>query len=563
QIFYDLNGNGALDVASDTVVETAVTDAFGRYVFERLFPGTYVVSIDDTQPALTGFTHTTADSQAAAGDQLDATLSSADLADLDNDFGYRNTALADISGTVFHDIDRDGFDDGVGEPGLEGVTVELRDASGNPIAKALTDANGDYSFEDLPDGDYTVAVTDERGVLDDYTLTSGLDRRDVTLAGVDVTDIDFGYARENELGRIGDYVWLDANRDGIQDAGESGIPNVTLRLFDAGPDRAIGGGDDVLVATTSTDANGGYAFPGLDDGDYYVDLDGTTLPSGLVATVGTTDPSSLINLGLGEVFLLADFGYGGTSGSSALGDRVWVDVDGDGVQDAGEAGIEGVTVTAVGPSGTFTTTTGPGGFYLFTGLAEGDYTVTVDSSTLPAGLDTAPTNGPASREFAVPANADVLTADFGFDGPALGSIGDFVWLDTDGDGVQDAGELGIEGVTLDLLDASGDVVATMTTDEDGAYDFTGLLAGNYQVRVTDLGGVLDGLNLSGGTNPTGTIALAAGQDFDLADFGYTAAALNGSLGNLVWRDVNGDGDVDSGEPGIGGVTVDLWFDVNG
>lgn len=563
-IFYDINNNGVLNVGTDTVVGTAVTDAFGNYLFEELYPGTYVVSIDDTQGSLTGYTHTTADSQAAAGDQLDSGLTTSVDSDLDNDFGYVNAALPNVSGNVFHDLDRDGVDDGVVDEGIAGVSIALVDAGGNVVARTLTDANGDYLFPDVPAGDYTVTVTDTEEVLDDYFLTSGLDAIPITVVATDITDIDFGYARLNTLGRIGDFVWLDADRDGVQDLGEPGLPNVTLNLFDAGADRAIGGGDDTLLSTTVTDANGGYIFESLPVGNYYVDVDGTTIPSGLSATTGTNDPSRLVNLTAGEEDLRVDFGYAGTTNASALGDRVWVDADSDGIQDPGEVGIEGVTVRIVGPSGSFVTTTGPGGLYLFTGLTAGTYTVTVDSSTLPAGLNTVPTNSPASREFEVPADADILTADFGFDAPAgvLGTIGDTVFFDLDANGSQGAGEQGVDRVTLNLRDGSGNVIATLETDEDGNYDFTGLLAGNYTVDVTDLNGNLVGLNLTAGVDPTATIALAAGQDYNDADFGYSPSSMVGSLGNFVWHDVNGDGNFDAGESGLEGVTLDLWVDVD-
>ena len=56
------------------------------------------------------------------------------------------------------------------------------------------------------------------------------------------------------------------------------------------------------------------------------------------------------------------------------------------------------------------------------------------------------------------------------------SIGDFVWFDTDRDGVQDSGESPVEGVVVNLIDpGDGSVVATTTTDADGFYSFTGLI----------------------------------------------------------------------------------------
>jgi hypothetical protein len=54
------------------------------------------------------------------------------------------------------------------------------------------------------------------------------------------------------------------------------------------------------------------------------------------------------------------------------------------------------------------------------------------------------------------------------------AIGDFVWEDIDGDGVQDAGEPGIENVTVTLQDDNGNTLATTTTDATGFYEFTNL-----------------------------------------------------------------------------------------
>ncbi|MBK9462535.1 MAG: carboxypeptidase regulatory-like domain-containing protein [Sphingobacteriales bacterium] len=57
-------------------------------------------------------------------------------------------------------------------------------------------------------------------------------------------------------------------------------------------------------------------------------------------------------------------------------------------------------------------------------------------------------------------------------------------MDTNGDGIQDAGEPGVSGVTVTLYDANGDVLATTTTDASGAYSFTNLPPDTYQVGFT-------------------------------------------------------------------------------
>ncbi|HSR44509.1 MAG TPA: SdrD B-like domain-containing protein [Acidimicrobiia bacterium] len=63
----------------------------------------------------------------------------------------------------------------------------------------------------------------------------------------------------------------------------------------------------------------------------------------------------------------------------------------------------------------------------------------------------------------------------------LGEIGDFVWEDADGDGIQEPGEKGVKGVVVNLLQ-SGLVVAQTVTDDAGKYLFGGLLAGEYEVQ---------------------------------------------------------------------------------
>ena len=63
----------------------------------------------------------------------------------------------------------------------------------------------------------------------------------------------------------------------------------------------------------------------------------------------------------------------------------------------------------------------------------------------------------------------------------LGSIGDFVWKDLDGDGVQDDNEPGVGGVTVYLTDCNGTILATEVTSNSGYYLFNNLVEGSYQI----------------------------------------------------------------------------------
>ncbi len=169
-----------------------------------------------------------------------------------------------------------------------------------------------------------------------------------------------------------------------------------------------------------------------------------------------------------------------------IGDFVWNDLNNNGIQDAGEPGIPGLTVTLSGAVNMTTTTDGTG-HYLFSNLPAGNYTVTVNP---PAGFAATPStqgsdttkdsNGsPANVTLSTP-NSTNLTVDFGFSEIPAGSIGDFVWKDLNGNGIQDAGEPGIGGITVTL---SGPVMATTTTNGSGGYLFSGLPAGSYLVTV--------------------------------------------------------------------------------
>ena len=146
-----------------------------------------------------------------------------------------------------------------------------------------------------------------------------------------------------------------------------------------------------------------------------------------------------------------------------------------------------------------------------------------------------------------------------------------LWLDSDGNAIQDIGEPGIDNVIVTLKDQFGTPVATATTDSNGRFVFTGVSPGNgYYVEATNSsnpGGLPAGLTQSypvGNTNDrTSVFNLVAGQNYTQADLGYTASSSSAIFGDLAWVDANGNGLRDPGEVGLGGVTVKLYRDTNG
>ena len=160
-----------------------------------------------------------------------------------------------------------------------------------------------------------------------------------------------------------------------------------------------------------------------------------------------------------------------------------------------------------------------------------------------------------------------------------GSIGDFVWRDSDGDGKQDSGEPGWSGATVRLRQCNGSVISSTTTNSNGAYLFNNLAAGNYQVEFVKpsggnyspyqatTGGSDSDANRTTGLSWCASIT-SSGEQRDGIDAGFvptTTSSATGSgttIGNYVWNDLDRDGIQDSNEPGVGDVAVQLR-DCNG
>ena len=266
-----------------------------------------------------------------------------------------------------------------------------------------------------------------------------------------------------------------------------------------------------------------------------------------------------------DVYLDADsgtFGKAGGIGDSEvlcakaplqIGNRVWNDADGDGVQDANETGISGATVRLYqGSTVLGTAVTDTNGEYYFssatgTNTASAIYGLNIqpatayqirldnaanysgvlnnllltrrdettqsgfaDGSDSDASLVTNP-SGSAAGTFAVISlttgnvGENDHSFDFGFTASATYSLGNRVWYDTNNDGMINSGEVGISGVSVSVLNASTSaVINTVTTDASGYYRFDGLAAGNYVARVNAAN--FTGATLAGYQNTTGSVA---------------------------------------------------------
>ncbi|MDX1996171.1 MAG: SdrD B-like domain-containing protein, partial [Thermoanaerobaculia bacterium] len=201
--------------------------------------------------------------------------------------------------------------------------------------------------------------------------------------------------------------------------------------------------------------------------------------------------------------------------------------------------LPGVTLELVGGSGVVATTnTAADGTYRFDDIPAGNYQVRVVASSLPAGLvPIFDIDGVATPNVAVVVLAPAenrVGVDFGYCGSA--GIGDRVWLDSDGDGVQDAGEPGLSGVSVQLLDSTAAVIASQQTGANGEYLFTGLAPGNYTVRIvtsTLPAGAYPTFDPDGGTAHQASVTLTGPERRLDIDFGYRKSPGTGTLG--YWK----------------------------
>jgi hypothetical protein len=441
---------------------------------------------------------------------------------------------------------------------MSSLSFNLSAVTGDPAEAKITLTEQDNGTIKVDVSLLNGTIADLQGVfinIANESLVSGL-----SVTGTDITDVKFAV---NGVTDLGDGVNLNGTKttfDGGVQIGTSGI-----------------GKDDIAQTTFILD----HATQDLSIADFIDQTFGVRLTS----VNADREGSSKLLGGAVKSDLPA-----------TLGDKVFNDINGNGIQEANEAGVPCVTVTLTGAGrdgvlGTSDDTTasqitGADGQYAFTGLTAGDYKVTF--SDLPSGFQFTQAN--AGSNDALDSDADptsgmtsVITLAAGENNTSVdagvvakpASLGDKVFNDANGNGVQDASEGGVQGVKVALTGAGGDGVlgtaddttSTQVTGSNGEYAFTGLAAGSYKVTFSDLPTGFQLTQANAGSNDaldsdadptsgmTGVIALAAGENNTSVDAGVVAKP--GRIGDRVFNDINRNGIQDTGEAGIARVTVTL------
>jgi hypothetical protein len=352
--------------------------------------------------------------------------------------------------------------------------------------------------------------------------------------GVDSAPATFGDASDptptnSDTDATPDFRDLDSDNDGLTDLRESGVnPAVDVN------------NDGKVDDTTDPDRDG---IPASVDGlpTAFGDANNPTLPdsngngtpdyrdpAGAAPTNTPVAPTATpTNTPVGPTPTATNTPV--TGGTAIIGDRVWNDVNGNGVQDIGERGVPGVTVQVLagctGTTGVVTKLTTNSGDYIIGSLPAGQYRIKV---TLPAGFTSfSPKDIILDDDYDSDVNPDGIsdcftltngqekyTLDAGLvsggvpptpspvptntpvgptptptntpGGSGTATIGDRVWNDINGNGVQDIGERGVSGVTVQVLagcTGATDVV-TKLTNNSGDYIIGSLPAGQYRIKVT-------------------------------------------------------------------------------
>ncbi|WP_052998780.1 SdrD B-like domain-containing protein, partial [Staphylococcus aureus] len=478
-----------------------------------------------------------------------------------NQSGGAGQEVYKIGNYVWEDTNKNGVQE-LGEKGVGNVTVTVFDNNTNTkVGEAVTKEDGSYLIPNLPNGDYRVEfsnlpkgyeVTPSKQGNNEELDSNGLSSV-ITVNGKDNLSADLGIYKPKY--NLGDYVWEDTNKNGIQDQDEKGISGVTVTLKDENGN---------VLKTVTTDADGKYKFTDLDNGNYKVEF---TTPEGYTPTTVTSgsdiekDSNGLTTTGVinGADNMTLDSGFYKTPKYN-LGNYVWEDTNKDGKQDSTEKGISGVTVTLKNENGEVlqTTKTDKDGKYQFTGLENGTYKVEFET---PSGYT--PTQVGSGTDEGIDSNGtsttgvikdkDNDTIDSGFYKPTY-NLGDYVWEDTNKNGVQDKDEKGISGVTVTLKDENDKVLKTVTTDENGKYQFTDLNNGTYKVEFETPSGytptsVTSGNDTEKDSNGLTTTGVIKDADNMTLDSGFYKTPKY-SLGDYVWYDSNKDGKQDSTEKGI-------------
>ena len=395
---------------------------------------------------------------------------------------------ATVTGVVYQDDDFSGTLNGR-EKIVSGYLVKLYDEDGNLTAMDKTSIKGKYELTDVPPGDYTLGVTALKGYAftkpgegnvilnrtngEGYSEAFHLDLKE-NRTGMDIGMILPGTVRGS--------VFADRNDNGIRDAGEDGLKDVTVRLM----------GTEGEEFRAETGADGAYLFDAVMPGTYYLEY---SLPQDAVFARITDGGNTITgdSIGQSEPFEMSSGidKTGPECGALTLG-RIegcaYLDHDGDGIRTEEEETTAGLVVTLTPSRAELeetTVTTDEDGTFILDALRPDEYTMTVSCPddyvmSRTDNLDLPLTAGKAaqSAKISVAMGAVWTGQQVGTVIPA--ALSGQLWLDENNNGLFDDGESTPAGCEITVTDdRTGKVFDVLSTDADGYYETSGMIPGSF------------------------------------------------------------------------------------
>ena len=568
----------ALDADEDDEPLVVVTGGMGEFSFVRLLPGEYELSVQIPQGYL-------------CREAIDGSVVSRFALVSGETHVFDTLTLekaAAVKGAVRVDEDGDGIiADDAGA--LSGVHVELLLVDGahtESVAQTVTDEHGEYAFEQLYSGQYSVlfeldgdwAFTRFGQDSDVYGAVSqsGSTRAFVLEPGQTVADVDAGVTLP---ARLSVCVFEDTQYDGQKGVYEKMLSGAKISLI------RRENGQDAQEVAYMTDLNGTVVFDGVSPGEYVLayELPGLWRATKQVLSENypvSCVPQSSLNHGRSEPFMLGMGNpdaklYIGAMLSGAVTGGVFFDDDGDAKHDEGEAACAEVLVELIsGEQAVASAVPDDRGYYLFEGLAPGRYTVRftaqdgcgfsgTERTAARGGVLASDSHISSTRAITVTGGQTVKGADAGV--VRLSSISGVIWEDRSGDQIMDAAESVMSGISVHLMDGAGrNILRTVQTDDAGRFVFDHLKPSTYKIRVDAkdnyvFSGAMDGSALVLDTQRDGRgysvpFTLLGGVHVDGIGYGLLT---QGTIGGFVWEDSDFDGRMDADEAGLRGVTVAL------
>jgi protocatechuate 3,4-dioxygenase beta subunit len=500
-VYVDMNNNGIKDpgeapIPGTQVVlrdangnptgQTTTTNAQGYYEFTGLRPGTYGVTEVQPNGYFDGL-DTPGNLGGTAQNPGDA-ISGVVLIGGSKGVNYNFGELLPVSISGYVHVNISGDCDDPTNPPLPGVKIELLNSTGQVISTTTTNNDGYYIFQTLPPGKYSVREIQPQGYFDggEDVGSAGGDESDdllsniVLTSGTNATDYNFC---EIPPVSISGYVHVNLSGD-CDDPTNPPLPGVKIELLNA---------NGQVIATTVTNNDGYYIFDALPPGTYSVH---EIQPEGYfdggedVGSAGGDESDDLLsNVVLTGGVHATDYNFCEIPPAKLCG-FVYVDWNNNGIKEAGEQGIAGVTVYLLDENGNptgITAITDADGEYCFVNLRPGKYGVgEIQPPNYYDGLDTPGDAGGTAHNPGDKITGAILPAGFHAENYNFGelppaSIAGRVDVNTTGDCLNPENPP-LVGVTINLLDAHGNVIRTTITDADGRYIFKDLAPGVYSVQ---------------------------------------------------------------------------------